>query len=796
MSQSPYDTLSLIFKMFLSPSKTKNFRFFDNFCGGVQKEAKCSVCTEGLTGKNGQTFGADRMATKIVRQSNFVLKSIILGLLFSVPLWAQKPKSAEIKPYLGRPTIHVNGLPQTPSFYALTHAYGGRWSWEEVPARNLKNFCEIGIRLFQVDLYLEDIWYKNTKNLDVAKVQRQVRGVLDQCPDAGVVIRMHVNAPFWWNEANRNECTQYADGPVDETLKSAAPHNNEDHDIDRALRASLASEKWKKESGEKLIELCQKLSKTAEGNAVIGMHLSGGIYGEWHYWGFIGHDPDTGPAMTQYFRNWLKNKYKTTENLQKAWNNTTFTLENASVPAVAERLRTQDGMFKDPAQEQRVIDYFTAQQQVVAEDAIYFCRLAKQNWPRKLITGIFYGYLHMTFNRQTVGGHLFVKEILESPYIDYLAAPQTYWENTRKAGGSGISRGIVESTLLHGKLWLDEIDNGYLHPENNHDNVRFKERYDPVYEAILKRCGLLPLMRGIGYWYYDFGPQKGFGWWDNPKYLANIKAEKAVFDKCLQVPYRSEADVLYVWSQDVFYYLKSAWTPLSMNVLDHSAEQAMRAGVVGDHVYDFDLERVNLNQYKAVVFMNVYKLTDAQKQFIISKVTQNNRTIVWNYLTGYTDGKTLNLDFVKQLTGIEMARLELKKSLQVNFLNPAYSYKFDAAVAPLVEIKEANVKVLARLDSSNQVVIAQKKMPNYTSIFCALPLNGTDGFREIFRQAGCHIYNEQNDFTYANSGLLLLHTKEGGERTLHLKNGQSVKISLQKASTLLFDATTGKVLLQ
>lgn len=81
---------------------------------------------------------------------------------------------------------------------------------------------------------------------------------------------------------------------------------------------------------------------------------------------------------------------------------------------------------------------------------------------RPLITGVFYGYLHMTCNRQSVGGHLLVERILDCPWIDYLAAPQTYYKFSRKLGGSGMPRGIVESAALHGKLWFDEMDNGEL----------------------------------------------------------------------------------------------------------------------------------------------------------------------------------------------------------------------------------------------------------------------------------------------------------------------------------------------
>ena len=297
------------------------------------------------------------------------------------------PKSGEIKPYRGRPTIHVNGTPMTPDIYALTHATGARWSWEEVPQHNVRNFYDIGFRLFQLDFWLSDIWPKDGSPLDVSLAQKQIRGVLDVAPDACIILRVHTDAPYWWNEANRDQCTEYADGPIQEYYKPGPPHNNEDFSIMRSLRASLASQKWKQEAGEKLVEFCKKLSQTEEGDAVIGMHISGGIYGEWHYWGFVDHDPDTGKAMTAYFRNWLRNKYGTDKKLQQAWNSAQWTLETATVPGVEERTKTQFGQFKDPKAERRVIDYTAAQQEAVVEDIEYFCRLAKESWPRPLITG-------------------------------------------------------------------------------------------------------------------------------------------------------------------------------------------------------------------------------------------------------------------------------------------------------------------------------------------------------------------------------------------------------------------------
>lgn len=718
------------------------------------------------------------------------MKNILLLLCLSAQVFAQTPKSAKVAPYQGKPTIFVNETPMSPHFYALTHVYGGRWSWEERPSRNLKNFCEVGIRLFQIDLYFEDIWYKEQTDLDIAKAQRQVRGVLDVCPDANVVIRLHVNAPFWWNEANREECTEYADGEIDKR-RYGAPFNNEDGDVDRPLRASLASMKWREEAGKKLVEFCQKLSKTPEGASVIGLHIAGGVYGEWHYWGFIAHEPDTGKAMTNYFRSWLRKKYQTNEKLQTAWQSKKFTLETATVPDTTERNFTADGIFRDPEKEQIVIDYFMAQQEVVAEDIEYFSKIAKESWGRPLIIGVFYGYFHMTFSRQAIGGHIFVERILNSPYIDYLSAPQTYWESSRRLGGSGNSRGIIESTILHGKLWLDELDNGYLQKDKALDPVRSAELGDVEYASILRRSTLLPLMRGIGLWYYDFGPQRSSGWWDSPLYLANIKAEKAFFDKHLHHPYQSVADVLYVYDQENFYYVKNKWTPISFAVLDKGVEEALRAGVASDHIYLFDLPKVNLKQYKVVVFVNCFLMTEKDRQFVKEKVAKEGRTLVFNYLTGYTDGKKNSLAHLSQLSGIEVQKIDFPHKPTIQF--GEFTYSLDGGFLPAIRIADTKAEILGKLISNDKIetVIAKRQFSTHTSILAGFPLQNTDVFRSIFKAAGCHIYNEKNDFTYAHSDLLLLHTADGGERTIHLKNGKKLTLTLSPASTLLLDAATG-----
>ena len=356
----------------------------------------------------------------------------------------------------GRATLFVDDKPVYPMIYSLTDTPGGRWTWEEIARENIENFTQADVGLVQVAIWLEYIWTRDGK-LDMELVRRQIRGVLDVNPKAAISIRLHVNAPPWWNTDNPDKMTQYADGPVADIPLRGLQRPLE-NDLERVPRASMASIKWRAEAGEITREFCRRLCVTPEGKSIYGIHPSSGVFHEWHYWGFIKYDPDTGAAMTRFFREWLTDKYKSDAALQTAWNDPAARLATASVPSTAERRATSDGLFRDPQKEKRISDYFECQHLTVADSIIHFCRAVKESWNRPVVTGVFYGYFFILFGRPQTGGHLQLQKVLTSPWVDYFSAPQAYSAQFRGINGSGQARGLPESLHLHGKLLLDEMD--------------------------------------------------------------------------------------------------------------------------------------------------------------------------------------------------------------------------------------------------------------------------------------------------------------------------------------------------
>ena len=176
----------------------------------------------------------------------------VWGILMVLDNVSAAALSSRVQMLRGRPTLFINDEPCYPLMYALTEVPGGRWSWEEVPQRNIRLFAEAGVRLFQVDLFLEHVWPEEDR-FDLSRARQQIRGVLQVCPRAAVFIRFHVNAPRWWAALHPEETTLYADAKA----KPDDPWGLQriiQEDAATPVRISLASEKWLQTSGEKVAQ--------------------------------------------------------------------------------------------------------------------------------------------------------------------------------------------------------------------------------------------------------------------------------------------------------------------------------------------------------------------------------------------------------------------------------------------------------------------------------------------------------------------------------------------------------------
>jgi hypothetical protein len=737
-------------------------------------------------------------------------------------------RKGEVKVYNNRPVIFINDKPVSPLIYAVPDPPPGRWAWNELPQHNIRLFGQYaGINLVQLDIFLDHLWLSDGSiRLDTARMQ--IRGALDANPNAAVMFRLHVNAPRWWQEKHQDEAIVYsgAESIKDYKVSYGSLING---DVSNVARFSLASEKWRNEASEALGKILKELAHTPEGNSLIGIQVACGVYGEWHYFGFTEHDPDLSQPMTNYFRNWLKKKYKTNEALSQAWGKNNVTFETAAVPGSDERNHTTFGVFRDPNKERNVIDYFEAQHLVVAEDILHFCKVVKESWPRPIIAGSFYGYFYSLFGREAAGGHLAIDTVLRSPYIDFLSAPQAYYPMPNLTGEPYRSRGLLESARLNGKLWLDEMDQQPPLANRSDSNYRAS-----VHESIarLRRNIMYTATKGMGLWFYDFGlagiswePEivkpgewsTTKGWWEHADLLTDVNKLKSLLDKNLEKPYKSDADVLMVYDTRSFYSMVSQGHKTNINniLINWTAPNMMKAGVVFDAIYLSDLEKVNLSNYKVVIFNNTFVLNQTQRQLIKGKVMKDGRDVIWFYAPGYSDDKKLDVKLMSDLTGItlEEADISTLPVIQTTGL-PSSSITYDIRIkssklestfvccdddspyTPLFAVNDKEAETLGIYTSGKKPAIVRKKLPSCTSYYIALPAYEAGLMKGILDLSQAHKYTNEGDIVYSGNGLLSFHSKSGGSKKVSLRNGKSVELNMDKNSTVIMDNQTGEILMK
>ena len=739
---------------------------------------------------------------------------IVLAGLAMSPAQAQgpAPRDARVVMQNGRPVLDVDDERLAPMFYALTDVPGGRWSWEELPQHNLQQFCRQGVRLYQVDVFFDHVWMPDG-SLDLEIPRKQIRGVLDVCPEASVVFRFHVTAPKWWAQQHPEEWVAYADKPegeYDPEQPFGFPRIIE-NDLYAVERVSLASARWRGEATEKLRDMLTELAATPEGNALIGVQVANGMYGEWHDWGFFYNEPDVGRPMLAAFRDWLRATYGSNAELQRAWNNPRVTLATATLPDLADRATTH-GIFRDPQQEQRTIDYFTAKHVTTAETILHFARTVKETWPRPIVTGTFYGYYFSTFGRQAVGGHIELERILTSPDIDYLSGPQAYEPETSEPGDAYRSRSLLTSIRHNGKLWLDEMDFEVGIPRWRDPNYTATIRQAT---ALLRRNVAFTFLKGQGLWFYDFGPsgvdldrkhnffRGSHGYWDHPVFLSDIAAMRELFQSRLDEPYTTGADVLFVYDTQSLYHTASLSRadPVSPTLIDHSTLNAFRSGVVFDPIHLEDLDTIDLSPYRTVVFGNVFYLTEAQRAMIRQRVATDGRHLIWVYAPGYTDGTRLDPGYITDVTGIQVSPTTIDEAPTLELATaggaPYTTTLGSAPIAPLFAVTDPDAEAIATYAQTGEVAVARKTLADHTAWYLALPSKDPTMLRTLLHRTPAHRYTtEATDVMYAGNGIVLLHSVTGGDRTVTLRNGTTVDLFLPSApTTLLLDAETGESLL-
>lgn len=655
-----------------------------------------------------------------------------------------------------------------------------------------RRFHDAGFRLFVTSVSLEKLWKENGEP-DFASVETGFLNLLSAAPEARLLVMIDLTPPEWYVKKYPEELIRYGSGAV--------PVFSGDHLRVPMKRPSMASERWKADSGKVVAELVKKLEKSPAGKRIIAYQPAYGLYWEWHYFGMPKEMPDTGKAMTLAFRDYLKRKYGTDEQLRLAWKRENVSLNTAEVP-VTERLQRPLAALRDPLAERRVLDYLDCHAEVVNRCQSFFNLTVKRAAAWRVPVGNYSGYFFgMAYPAE--GWQTRTPEMFRSDAVDFQAAPYSY--GFRGSGACGLPRNIFESYALNGKFSILESD-ARTHLSGDPNDGHSSSLAESVGQLTRDFCNAVT--RGSGLWYYDFNG----GWYDRPEYLSLFSRLMKIVQSCPDTARRSE--VAYVCDFDSVPYHTNSVNPneFTYRLISFTAQELFHSGAPFDTILWQDLDSAD---YKVYVFGNSFHPTK-EKLAYLEQLRKKGKVLIFLYAAGALADTGADGARVGDFTGIK-AKMHLCKAEQaVTVSNAEHPYtkglngrKFSSGLheGPVFTVDDPEAEVLGEIELNGRKypAFAVKDSGTARMVYCSIPFMSRDLFRNIFRASGVHIYSgNRDDVLFAGKGLVGIHTGKGGERILRLPYpaakitrllpdrkefpaGSAIRFTASPASTVLFE---------
>lgn len=524
-------------------------------------------------------------------------------------------------------------------------------------------------------------WYGK---YDFASLDRQYDDVLAVNPNAEFICMIDLNTPIWLQRQ-----------------LALAGHSAECESF-TMLSCACANPAWRKATGEYL-DAVVKHMEARYGDRVKAYLLACGQTDEWMDYS----RGVAGRTKRQAWKVWLKAHGK----------------PEVPVPALERLDRASfENLIRDPATEQDVVDYAQFTGDLIADTVLDFAAKTRAIIPKHRQIGMFFGYiLELTGSRMVWAGHLEYERLYRSPDIDFFISPGTYGDRPM-GGGSGFM-------VPNGTRQLDH--KGFLH-EIDHRTPTYNVKLDEFVsiawmvpwksqaetDAGLKREFALAIINRTSLWCFDMWG----GVFKTPETMKIVAQSKKLWDRYGALPSQSRAEVALVVDPQSARYLNDRHAAIP-HVYQGTRNKLNRLGAPFE-VFSFnDLSRADLGRYRLLVFPGLFVVTPEKLEALKQHVFKNNRTVLFAYAPGICDGKSLNPDRVKALTGTA-------------FKTPGVS-----------TVQHNGWKAVY--------------VPGYDDL-------NPQTLRQAAVEAGVTIYCQDAVPVYANERLVAIHTAQGGEKTITL----------------------------
>ena len=607
--------------------------------------------------------------------------------------------------------------------------------------RQIKMAAEAGAPFvsFPVDLP----WPRPGEKTDWSHVDAQCQEVLAANPNALLIPRIGMEAPEWWLKAHPDDVMVWDSGP-------------------QYGYAVVASPEYRRDAAARLFVLLEHL-EAKFGSRTAGYHPCGQNTGEWFYqatWenGLNGYAKGDLRAWCA----WLTDRYGDDQSLRKAWRDSRATLVTVAVPTPIERRAASAGMLRDPTTERPLIDFAEFQQQAMATCVCQLARAARQATAGRKLVMFFYGYVFefgAIQNGAGTCGHYALRQVLESPDIDVLCSPISYFD--RGLGQSAPAMTAAESVALAGKMWLYEDDTrtylGRGDFPGAYDAVDTLEKTNKELVRNTAQCAV----RNFATWWMDLGAT---GWFDDPRMWAEMKQLAALDEPLLAHPRPFRPEVAAVIDQRSMMRLAYGSPVVARPGIYEVRRPLGRMGApYGQYLEDDVL--IGKVKAKLYVLLSAWCLTPQERRQLLAATRGAMR--IWCYAPGYQEPDRTSLKAMRELTGFHLkpvtpAKATAQPTAVGKSLGLHESFGADAPVKPLFAAADATPEETLATYTDGSAAIALRHAADGISLFVGPPGLTSELLRLAARKSGVHLVTQRDCNVYANGPYLVLHASQSG----------------------------------
>ena len=391
------------------------------------------------------------------------------------------------------PVLYVDGAETAPVAYTTYFEENARY--EEFAAYGFKQFfvnvsttvkaintTHTNFSPFRVGVFDGD-------TPDYSEFEDSVRRILAVCPNALVYPRINISMPEGWAQ-------KYPDEVVDTPVSGK--------------REMLFSHAFRRDGEEYLRRIMRHILESDYADRIVGWQICAGGTQEWvHFDSFGSLCTNAG----KYYSAWVKENYG----------------ERAALPEREEFLGADKLFVSENAR--RYAEFCSVE---CAKTLAIFAKAAKEEVGFSQVVGAFYGYSMEVLN-PLQGTHA-LREVIDSPYIDFFCSPASYM---REFGSDSTDMIAVDSLKRRGKLYYSECDHRtYLtksvqesRPGVYPDGIYSMKKPDgtpsawqgpPTLEkslCMLRKAFAHQITKGSGIWWFDMWG----GWYSDEKIMSTLR---------------------------------------------------------------------------------------------------------------------------------------------------------------------------------------------------------------------------------------------------------------------------------